>query len=197
MYHYKPGFLIGFHGCEQTVRDNIVTGKTMLQPSANGYDWLGVGFYFWENNYDRALDFAHNPPGKKKYKTPSVLGAIIDLGYCLDLLETRNLKLIKDSFKNFLGSAETFGQKIPENTIVSGSKDKLIRRLDCAVVENLHTMQKLINLRSFDSVRGVFVEGEELYPGAGFHEKNHIQICIRNPNCIKGFFVPRTEETWS
>lgn len=43
----------------------------------------------------------------------------------------------------------------------------------------------------FDSVRGVFFEGTELYPGAGFREKDHIQICIRNPNCIKGYFLPR------
>jgi hypothetical protein len=45
--------------------------------------------------------------------------------------------------------------------------------------------------KKFDSVRGVFWEGKELYPGAGFMERNHIQICLRNPNCIKGFFIPR------
>jgi len=28
-------------------------------------------------------------------------------------------------------------------------------------------------------------------PGAGFKEKNHIQICVRNRNCIKGYFLPR------
>ena len=44
---------------------------------------------------------------------------------------------------------------------------------------------------AFDSIRGVFFEGDELYPGAGFKEKDHIQICIRNPNCIKGYFLPR------
>ena len=43
----------------------------------------------------------------------------------------------------------------------------------------------------FDSVRGVFWEGKELYKNAGFREKDHIQICIRNPNCIKGYFLPR------
>jgi len=36
-----------------------------------------------------------------------------------------------------------------------------------------------------------FWEGNELYPNAGFRKKNHIQICIRNPNCIKGYFLPR------
>jgi hypothetical protein len=44
---------------------------------------------------------------------------------------------------------------------------------------------------TFDSVRGVFWEGNEPYPNAGFREKNHIQISVRNPNCIKGFFIPR------
>ena len=33
--------------------------------------------------------------------------------------------------------------------------------------------------------------GNDLYPNAGFKEKNHIQIAIRNPNCIKGYFIPR------
>ena len=34
----------------------------------------------------------------------------------------------------------------------------------------------------------VFTEGKDLYAGAGFKEKNHVQICVRNPNCIKGYF---------
>jgi hypothetical protein len=42
-----------------------------------------------------------------------------------------------------------------------------------------------------NSVRGVFFEGPDLYLNSGFKEKDHIQICIRNPNCIKGYFLPR------
>lgn len=83
--------------------------------------------------------------------------------------------------------------KIPVNRTVHNSSDILIRELDCAVIENVHKTRKEENLQAFDSVHGVFVEGNELYPGAGFNEKNHIQICIRNPNCIKGLFVPRKE----
>jgi len=59
------------------------------------------------------------------------------------------------------------------------------------VIETLHEVRKEANLTPFDSVRGVFFEGDELYPGAGFKVKNHIQLCIRNPNCIKGYFLPR------
>jgi hypothetical protein len=79
MYPAKPGLLIGFHGCEETLRDDIIAGIKTLNPSQNKYDWLGNGFYFWENNYERALDFARNPPGKRKFKLPAVLGAVIDI----------------------------------------------------------------------------------------------------------------------
>ena len=82
---------------------------------------------------------------------------------------------------------------MPKNVNVSGSKDRLLRRLDCAVIENLHTLN---TENPFDSVRGVFVEGDPLYEGAGFNEKNHIQICVRNPNCIKAFFIPRETVKW-
>ena len=41
-----------------------------------------------------------------------------------------------------------------------------------------------------NSVEDVFVEGEPIYPNSGFMEKTHIQLCIVNPNCIKGYFNP-------
>jgi hypothetical protein len=197
MYTARPGLLIGFHGCEKSVRDSIVSASSELKASRNGYDWLGEGFYFWENNYERALQFAQNPPGKKPYKSPSVLGATLDLGYCLDLLDAKYLELAKESYNNIALSTNTTNErKLPSNRSVGGSKDKLLRELDCAVIENLHSMQRQIHLKPFDSVRGVFIEGNELYPDAGFHDKSHIQICIRNPNCIKGFFIPRDEISW-
>lgn len=47
----------------------------------------------------------------------------------------------------------------------------------------------------FDSVRGIFVEGEPTYNGSAFREKTHVQLCICNPNCIKGYFSPRVPNT--
>jgi hypothetical protein len=66
--------------------------------------------------------------------------------------------------------------------------------LDCAVIQTLHEVREKSKLPPFDSVRGVFWEGSPLYPNAGFREKDHIQICIRNPNCVKGYFLPRDED---
>lgn len=58
-------------------------------------------------------------------------------------------------------------------------------------IEMMHKVNREANNRAYDSVRGVFWEGKPLYPNAGFAEKNHIQICVCNPNCIKGYFLPR------
>ena len=74
-------------------------------------------------------------------------------------------------------------------------KDRILRKLDCAVISTLHELRRQAELPPYDSVRGVFWEGADLYPGAGFKEKNHIQIAIINPNCIKAFFLPRQSDS--
>jgi hypothetical protein len=66
--------------------------------------------------------------------------------------------------------------------------DEIKRHLDCAVFENLHAWRESTGVEGYDSVRSPFQEGRLLYPGGGFHEKTHIQICVRDPICIKGFF---------
>ncbi len=124
------------------------------------------------------------------------MGAVIDLQYCLDLLDTKSLGLVKNSYTSLKSFADTMNLELPVNLPSRDKKELLRRHLDCAVIENLHRIQRANEFRPFDSVRGVFVEGEELYPGAGFRDKNHIQICIRNPNCIQGFFIPKDEVKW-
>lgn len=77
--------------------------------------------------------------------------------------------------------------KVPRTAITG---DILLRYLDCSVIESLHQFNKDMGYDEFDSVRAGFWEGGELYKTAGFREKNHIQICIRNPKCILGLFLP-------
>ena len=88
---------------------------------------------------------------------------------------------------------ESEGIPLPVN---SGGTDLLRRDLDCAVIQQLHVFNELMarddeDYQPFDSVRGAFSEGAPLYPGAQFFQKTHIQLCIRNENCIKGYFSPR------
>lgn len=66
-----------------------------------------------------------------------------------------------------------------------------------AVIEHLHARIEEEGLEPFDSARGLFSEGGPIYEGAGFNRKTHVQICVRNPNCIKGYFSPMdAEEGW-
>jgi hypothetical protein len=71
-----------------------------------------------------------------------------------------------------------------------GGADALLRELDCAVINHLHQVRASARtpLQPFDSVKGVFLEGGQIYEGSGFFSKTHIQICIRNLACIKGVF---------
>src|ERR1700722_1218068 len=169
MYLAKHGLIIGFHGCDESFCDNIVNTRTIFNPSANNYDWLGNGMYFWENNRQRALEFAIELEGKERQnieliKKPSVLGAVIDLGFCLDLLDAEYINMVKDNFILFEQTCKITGVAMPENKPLRGSSDLLLRRLDCAVIENLHEERINNNLRPFDTVRGVFIEGPTLYP---------------------------------
>lgn len=196
IYLSDPGLVIGFHGCDASVRDSVIQGKAMLKPSVNHYDWLGPGMYFWQNNYERAMDFAKNPPGRTKIQHPAVLGAVFSLGNCLDLTEKRSIDLLKNSFGTVHRLFTSAAARLPENKDAGPPGDRLLLSLDCMVINYLHREIEDKTLPPFDSIRGVFIEGAPIYEGAGFHEKTHVQVCIRNPNCIKGFFLPRTEHPW-
>jgi len=191
MYSKLPNLVLGFHGCDRTTFDAVIRQGQCLEPSENDYDWLGHGIYFWEGNLSRAWDYAKELKRRNRIKTEAVIGAVIDLAYCLNLLETESLQIVKMGYKILKRKCDLVGIPLPTNSPGGSKTDLLLRRLDCAVIETVHEYMKEERGRAYDSVRGVFVEGEALYDGAGFHAKNHIQICIRNPNCIKGFFAPR------
>lgn len=155
--------------------------------------------YFWQNNYDRAMHFATNPPVNLRISKPAVLGAVFSLGNCLDLTDKKFIDLVQLSFASLKQSVKTEKTKLPINhnpTGVNDTADNIIRKLDCAVIKNVHKIVADFNQPPFDTVRGIFVEGAPLYDGAGFNDKTHIQICIRNPNCIKGLFIPRKSMQW-
>lgn len=198
MYTTLPSFILGFHGCDRSLADDVISGRADLRASENDYDWLGHGSYFWENDPARALEYAQflkdNPTRSRTIiDTPAVLGAILDPGHCLNLMEANALSLLRDAYDALVDIVSASGSVMPTNSAPSGSShDLLLRRLDCAVIELLHEEN---SGRSFDTVRGLFFEGVDLYPNAGFKSKNNIQVCVRNPNCIKGYFLPRMPDS--
>lgn len=192
MYAKGSQRVLAFHGCDRLVGEDVLSGRTGLLPSENDYDWLGHGIYFWENDPKRAFQYAcaiskERRKTKVRIKTPFVIGAVIDLGHCLDLLDSNSLEILKQGYEILRGT----NANLPRNKPVGKEGDLLLRHLDCAVIQTVHAFNENEENPQYDSVRGAFFEGKDLYPNAGFKEKTHIQICLRNPNCIKGYFLPR------
>ncbi len=190
MYQVLPSYTLGFHGCDQSVADAVLAGKSHLKRSSNDYDWLGEGVYFWENSPARALEYATQLKSKPRktgprVKEPAVVGAIIELGYCLNLLDAEFLTLVADAYADLKRSFEAAGVVLPANTA-----DRLRRPLDCAVINAMHQTRVDKGLRPFDSVRAAFAEGGDLVPGSGISAKHHIQIAVRTRSSIKGYFRP-------
>lgn len=192
VYEYQPSFILGFHGCNKSVGEKIIAqDESHLKPSEKSYDWLGSGIYFWEGSVARAWEWAYAKQAEGKIKDPFVVGAIIDLKHCLDLFDSNSMALLAPVYRAVIKSAKQNGDPIPKN--VGPTPDKGGRKLDCAVLNMLHTLREGSGMEPFDSVRGPFLEGKPIYRGAGFRSHSHIQICVRNQACIKGYFKPITQ----
>src|SRR5690242_6921397 len=112
---------------------NVLNGIDQLRVSNNEWDWLGGGVYFWEQNPARALEYAEDcASGKQKNKIPIkhpfVVGAIIELGNCLNLLEPGSINIVKEAHRSLEKLIKESNLKMPVN---KGAK----RLLDCAVIQ--------------------------------------------------------------
>lgn len=96
---------------------------------------------------------------------------------------------MKNGYEILCADYNNASKSLPKNRGKRGN-DILLRDLDCAVVQRIHQFNKELDKKAYDSVRGVFTEGNTIYEDSGFMEKTHIQICVTNPNCIKGYFKP-------
>lgn len=173
----------------------MLNNQNALNPSKNPWDWLGEGIYFWEQNPLRALEYAQESAAKKQYnkipiKVPFVLGAIIDLGNCLNLVESDSIDILKEAYTGLKELKDLLGDEMPVN---KGDN----RALDCAVFQYLHQVRNATHKPPFDTIRCAFSEGGEAYPGSNISSRLHIQICVLNPSFIQGYFLPRPVEKYN
>ncbi|RYY24628.1 MAG: hypothetical protein EOO04_12805 [Chitinophagaceae bacterium] len=185
----SSGYIIGYHGCDRKLGLRLINGTDDIKLSANSWDWLGEGIYFWEDDPARALQYAvENASGQQKNKTaaitPFVVGAVIDLGKCLNLVEVESQQILTEAYEGLLELTTIAEEKMPVN------KDKN-RALDCAVINFVHTSNSRAGKDPYDSIRCAFPEGEPTFPGSFITDRLHIQLCIRNPELIKGYFLPK------
>lgn len=112
----------------------------------------------------------------------------------MNLADYKSSDILKNGYKILKYEFQINDKQMPVNKDVKGNTDLLYRDLDCAVIERIHQYNRETGQRAFDSVRGIFLEGKPVYENAGIMEKTHVQLCIVNPNCIKGYFKPLTPD---
>jgi hypothetical protein len=103
------------------------------------------------------------------------------------------MRELLDAYAYVAGISVAQGWELPRNS-ARASDVFLCRRLDCAVIKALHQLRADYGDPPYDTVYGVFEEGEELYPGSGFRQKTHVQIAVRNSECIVGCFRTRGQQ---
>jgi hypothetical protein len=82
--------VVAFHGTRRATTEKLVAGSSFGK-SENDDDWLGHGIYFWEYAPQQAWWWA-----KRRYGEDSaVVGALVRLGRCIDLLDPSNAKLLR------------------------------------------------------------------------------------------------------
>lgn len=151
-----------------------------FRESKNEWDWLGRGVYFWEFGHQRAHDWATEWP-RLRGKEFAVVGAIIQLGACLDLLDTDHTRRLAQ-----------FATALTDSVGPLRANEGARRLADCLLINAFCDSEST----TYDTVRGLFQEGEPLAPGSALLLQSHIQVVVRRPDAIIGLFRPRGFAEW-
>lgn len=191
--------VIAYHGCDVTVRDRLIRGTLrQLTPSANRYDWLGNGVYFFEGDAERALSFAtsaRDSPSKLLSSRPVVNPAVVGCVFCVsrwwDMTTLEGRRNYVNALAGLEKAQEVLGRPMPINEPAGGSGEfSLLRRLDCAVFNFGHLSRRQQGLTSYQAVRAAFYQGQPVAHTSEFRAGTHLQIALRDPRCVLGWFLP-------
>ena len=179
--------LVAFHGTTKSAAEKLVAG-TPFGKSQNDDDWLGHGIYFWEYAPQQAWWWAD-----RRYREvdAAVVGALVRLGRCIDLLDPSNANLLATAHDELEGALAQEGKILKKNA--NNHKYR-----DCAVFNYLFAKLAQSNIH-VESARAVFVPLEadgrlpRLWDRSGVFRGAHIQISVREPNNILAVWPVRRD----
>ena len=166
--------MIGYHGTSAEAAARLVAGEP-FDASDEDDEWFGRGIYFWEHTFHQAWWRAK----RKDRSSPAVVGAVIRLGNCFDLLDSGNVASLREFHGKMIADMQAANVKIPVNV-------RSHRSLDCAVFNNMYDEFEAEGT-ALDTARAVYVPtstAKRVYEGSWISEETHIQICVRNPRSI-------------
>jgi hypothetical protein len=93
----------------------MLSGRAKFLRSENDYDWLGPGVYFWETNPGRALEFAEEKKSRNQGISEAfVVGAVVDLGMCLDLTTKDSIDDLRNAYASLEGTFRVRGVQLQQ-----------------------------------------------------------------------------------
>jgi hypothetical protein len=111
-----------------------------------------------------------------------VVGAVIQLGVCLDLTDIHYTNLLRAEYRLIRRNRREQGMPMPKN---KGKR----RDLDCLIINRFVQAAEREGI-TFQTVRCPFLEGKPAFPGSGIRRESHIQIAVRDRAAILGVFRP-------
>ena len=169
--------VVGYHGTTEEAAQKLVAGESFDESDADD-EWFGRGVYFWEHAFQQAWWWAERRSKRSGHK-PADIGAVLRLGYCFDLLDPPNTRLLLRVHDKMVADLEAAELPVPLNS-------RHYKRLDCAVFNYLYTEFE-DDGKPIDTARAVYVPSKaksRIYKGSWIHGESHIQICVRNPRSI-------------
>ncbi len=177
--------VIGYHGTRRSTALRVVQDLEGYRRSENADDWLGHGIYFWEYAPKQAWAWAEQRRRTwNQSEDVAVLASMIRLGNCFDLLDPDNLDILA-GFRRDYEQLERRAGRVPRE---NHNKSKY---LDCSVFQYAFAAFQAKG-EPVDTCRAVFVPSDErLWTRSGLHRHAHIQLCVRNAECILGTWLVR------
>lgn len=158
----------GYHGTSQRFLHSI--SATGFRTSKNREDWLGDGVYFWQDAPEHAWRWARD-----KYQSEAVvIGALVRLSDCMDLLDTGWWQDLA-AFHATLSAAVPLPKQPPTSKA---------HRLDRAVINSFIEARARQGVR-IRVVRAAFPEDDPVFQNSALTVSSHVQIAVRDTALIE------------
>lgn len=174
--------VVGYHGTRYETAKKIINHESQFRPSQNNDDWLGHGVYFWEHAPQQAWKWA-----RQRYASSTriaVLGSMIRLGTCFDLLDPENGRQLVELQRDMIKGLTADGLPVPRNYNARKNLDCATLNYACEALESGGV--------EIQSCRGVYVPTESrgrLWERSWLSKDAHIQLCVRDLSCIIGTWL--------
>jgi hypothetical protein len=174
-----PQEVVGYHGTSREAVPHLIAGDIVL--SDQRHEWLGTGFYLWQDSPWRAQEWAieHHGDGA------AVVAVRASIEGCLDLLDPHWQHLLADAADEFVLECLASGVDLPVNRPTGN------RARDCATI-NWFCERAAEEGLPVPSVRAIFEEGEPIFEGSLILTRSHVQVAIRDLSVI----LEIEEATW-